>query len=723
MSVTPAIPKVPQAADAETRKFLEAVKTLLEVRADKRGPVNERFVTVGDLADADIVQIRAAVASGFSKSTSLVNASNAASSPTTPDGITNVSTNVTATSNIITWDYNYLYPLSFFEIWRATATNAGTAQDPDWQGSLSNAGIVGIDRGQIYVDQAVTSGQVYVYWVRAIGPTGLAGPYDSTDGTVAETTEDIIGAITAGSEAIKQSHLSSTLVSDIPTLAGVPDVVEDVTALEANLEATYVVKASVDGKVTGFGLYNDGTTSQFAVYADQFAITYDDTIISNQTYTLTSSQTASLSVDSSYAVVIDASQGSNGYFSVTNNHPTQPVTLKIRRFIFNGNDDSSSFTINLDDSNSGGNNVASINVGVTDNSVQQVEIAYMRPNPTEVAVPFYVKGGVVYINTAVIEDASITNAKLANISADKITTGTLDASNVTISNLTLASGSITGDLSTVNNAFTVNANAAAGEPVGTFSTIAIDDSFINRGTIEGGDIKGADIYFEEAPWILVSGTAGTSSEVYTRFAEWPYDLSSNKLHTATSNQYEEANFTFNMPTGTSGLKSATASQPSSGHWNNRIRTVAGHRIEGSFYLWTQDGAPDNSDWGDRSISIYVGSTRVYQTPNFDFSDFGAFNSSGNGTTATKTKTKTETISGTSYTSTVTVTQGINTRGSDPKTEVYFTVSNAWIYGNGNISITANFTTWAGDSKIRGTSNSGGVSQGEVTLFLASRMAN
>lgn len=715
MSVTPAIPKVPQAADAETRKFLEAVKTLLEVRADKRGPINERFVTVGDLADADIVQIRAAVASGFSKSTSLANASNLATATTTPDGITNVSTSVTATSNIITWDYDYLYPLSFFEIWRATATNAGTAEDPDWQGSLSNAGIVGIDRGQVYVDQAVTSGQVYVYWVRAIGPTGLAGPYDSVDGTVAETTEDIIGAIAAGSQAIKESHLSQTLVNSIPTLAGVPDVVEDITTLEANLETTYVVKASVDGKVSGFGLYNDGTTSQFAIYADQFAITYDDTIVSNQTYTLTQSQTASIPVDSTYSVVISASQGSTGYFTVTNNHPDQPVTLKINRFIFDGNDDSNSFTINLDDSNSGGNNTTAINVGVTDNSVQQVEIAYMRPNPTEVAVPFYVKGGVVYINTAVIEDASITNAKLANISADKITTGTLDANDVTISNLTFDSGDITGTLSTVNNAFTVNANATGDDPVGTFSTIAIDDSFINRGTISGGEIKEADIYFDEVPWILVSGTAGTSSEVYTRFAEWPYEMSSNKLHTATSNQYEQANFTFNMPTGTDGLKSATASQPSSGHWNNRIRTVAGHRIEGSFYLWTQDFAPDNAEWGDRSISIWVGSTRVYQTPNFDYGDFGAYNSSGNGTSASKTKTKTQTVNGTSYTSTVTVTQGINTRGSNPKTEVYFTISNAWIYGTGNISITANFTSWYGDSKIRSTSSSGGVSQGELTL--------
>lgn len=270
MSKTPSIPAVPKSADPETRRFFEAVKQLVEVRNQNRGDPDDRFVTVGELADADIIALRATISAGFDRSPRISTAV-ATATNVNPDVVTNVTTGVTPTSVLVQWDYSFLAPASYFEIYRAVATDANASQQgqqgytPDWQASLSNAQVVGVQRGHMYIDQNFEAGQRYIYWVRAIGPTGLAGAYDSTDGTLAETEADIFQAIADASTGITESHLTQTLLDDLPSLSG--------------LSSEYVLKvANTAGtQIAGFGLAaSNDSPSEFIIRADKFGVVQSD---------------------------------------------------------------------------------------------------------------------------------------------------------------------------------------------------------------------------------------------------------------------------------------------------------------------------------------------------------------------------------------------------------------------------------------------------------------
>ena len=123
MSKTPSIPAVPKSADSETRRFFEAVKQLVEVRNQNRGDPDDRFVTVGELADADIIALRATISAGFDRSPRISTAV-ATATNVNPDVVTNVTTGITPTSVLVQWDYSFLAPASYFEIYRAVASDA-----------------------------------------------------------------------------------------------------------------------------------------------------------------------------------------------------------------------------------------------------------------------------------------------------------------------------------------------------------------------------------------------------------------------------------------------------------------------------------------------------------------------------------------------------------------------------------------------------------------------
>ena len=270
MSKTPSIPAVPKSADPETRRFFEAVKQLIEVRNQNRGDPNDRFVTVGELVDADLIALRATISAGFDKSPTISTAVAAAANvnPVVP---TDVTVSVTPTSVLIKWDYSFIAPASYFEIYRAVASDANAGQEgeagyqPNWQASVSDAEIVGVQRGHMYVDQEFEAGQRYMYWVRAVGPTGLSSAYDSTEGTLAETNEDIFQAIADASTGIKESHLTQGLLDDLPSLTG--------------LNSEYVIKVASDDntQIAGFGLAaSDDSPSEFIIRADKFGIVQSD---------------------------------------------------------------------------------------------------------------------------------------------------------------------------------------------------------------------------------------------------------------------------------------------------------------------------------------------------------------------------------------------------------------------------------------------------------------
>jgi len=603
---TPPIPAIPKNADPETRRFLEAVKTLLEVRAGDRGPINDRFVTVGDLADASLVEVRTSIARGFERSKSIASQTDVQRStesvPQTPSGVTSVATSVTATSIIVTWDYDFLYPLSYFEVYRAVASNtADEGEDPVYEASLSNATVVSVEAGRSFVDASVSSGTPYAYWVRAIGPTGLAGPYDSLDGTIAVATVDIIGAIVTASEGVKSSHLSNALSSTITTASSdassavttansastaassaattanaasttadsavttansavttansaattassaattasnaattasnaattansavttansavttANGVSTSLTTLTSDLEASHIVKTSVEGKISGFGLFNDGTTSDFQILADRFSITSSQTLIESATRVVNSTTDAYFIWDASTPKQLRAYVDDSGEVDVLKlqNDSDIAIQVKIDNITFAESDSETGFnsiTIAAD---------STANVSTVGSDFAGITVIYIRPDETIIdATPFILDDGVIYIDTAIIKDASIEEAKLGELSADKITAGTLDANAVTISNLTVDVASVGGNISDINNAWTIDADGNAG-----FDQILVKDSLIVSGTLQGETLAATKIFLTQPITRVRDGVATPDITEDTHWALFSNDF-------------------------------------------------------------------------------------------------------------------------------------------------------------------------------------------------------
>ncbi|MDQ2651572.1 MAG: phage tail fiber protein, partial [Chloroflexota bacterium] len=92
--------------------------------------------------------------------------------------------------------------------------------------------------------------------------------------TLAATVGDNTAAIS--SEASARASGDSAIASTVSTLSS---TVGDHTAALSTIgtaidgiAAQYMVKTDVNGRVAGFGLYNDGATAEFVVLADKFAI-------------------------------------------------------------------------------------------------------------------------------------------------------------------------------------------------------------------------------------------------------------------------------------------------------------------------------------------------------------------------------------------------------------------------------------------------------------------
>ena len=620
----PSLPNIPRNADAETRRFLEAVKEIIEVRSSARGAVSDRFVTVGDLAGADLVTYRAGIARGFDRSTAI-----ASTGSITPSVVVDVypvkptapTASITATSILFKWSYDRTKPLGYFEVFRAIATDANNGVgSPNYQGTLSDAVLVDIESGNMYVDQLVTSGQAYLYWVRSVGPTGLLSDYSSVNGTLAIAEPDIIGTIAAGSQAINQSHLSSVLVSGLPGLAGVPalqtalgtvesdltdvtvivtnnataitnltttvgtnsssittlntttgnqataitnlttdvgtnsssittlntttgnqataltnltttvgtnsssiatlntttgtqataltnltttvgtntssittlntttgNTASSLTSLESTLDATYIVSTSVDGNVAGFGLFNSGTTSDFQILADRFSVTHDTIYARNFTAVVPSNVAWGTGSNDYIFFTMDG-----GYDFNVRNHPyaSGSVILKIAQLNFSDGTTSGPINAVTLAPTAVMASATEIYNGTLSKHVDSVLVSYVKPAAASVVTPFFVQNNVVYLNTAVIEDASITNAKLGTLSADSITTGTLDASAVTISNLTVDVAAVSGSISDINSAWSIIGDSAG------FTDIVLEDSLINQGFIDGGSIVASDLFLD-----------------------------------------------------------------------------------------------------------------------------------------------------------------------------------------------------------------------------------
>ena len=218
------IPAVPRTSDAETRKFLEAVKEILEVGALKRGNQTEQFVRMKDLVDSGMARLN--------RNGTLIDANNVNPPDRLdirPPEITNLQVATTFTRVLLTWDFAGV-ETTLFEIKRSLSTE-----------TLADADPIGVSNAEIFADASVDLGVEYKYYVRAVTETGKTSGWVVTTQNVSITDDPFSQIVNAS--------------------AGLP-LAEVQTALAGT---------------QGFGMIqNSNGEKAFAVLADRFGV-YDGT--------------------------------------------------------------------------------------------------------------------------------------------------------------------------------------------------------------------------------------------------------------------------------------------------------------------------------------------------------------------------------------------------------------------------------------------------------------
>ena len=214
---------------------------------------------------------------------------------------------------ILDWTNPPYKYFSHVEVWRSDADNINTAL------------LVGTTTGSLYSDAppvALTS-KTYYYWVRIVSTAGVAGPWNATSGTAGHTADDPDYVLELLNQRIQAGQLHTSLSTPIAKIDGLEAAIQtqqSITSIATgpgwlpgaqyykgkvvqyagalyqataaaptvgiapssnlsqwksvtnSLYGEYTVKIDINGYVAGFGLANDGVTSQFLVRADVFAV-------------------------------------------------------------------------------------------------------------------------------------------------------------------------------------------------------------------------------------------------------------------------------------------------------------------------------------------------------------------------------------------------------------------------------------------------------------------
>lgn len=239
-----AVPAVPRTADAETRRFLEVIKEILEVGANSRSGAQDTFVRYRDLVDAGIAKLDAVGTLSAAVVDEFV---------TTPEGVSNLSATATFSRVLLDWDFSGT-ELSYFEVARCLDTE-----------TLSDADVIGTTQAQVFADSSIEVGVTYLYFVRAVNQ-GKYGAWSDSAGVSAVVTDDPLSAIINASAGLDLATVQATLGGDQGF-----GMIENASTGEkgfAVLADRFSVFDGVDGAVTPFQVVNGEVYINTAVIND-----------------------------------------------------------------------------------------------------------------------------------------------------------------------------------------------------------------------------------------------------------------------------------------------------------------------------------------------------------------------------------------------------------------------------------------------------------------------
>ncbi|EGA2768706.1 DUF1983 domain-containing protein [Salmonella enterica] len=243
-------------------KDLAAVVENMEIGTGQRGDGKDAFVTQRQLAELKLARMNAggggriSLASGLG--TGIFPEPPPPERPTKPEGFV-----VTSGFGyvLLEWVMPKYNGHSLAEVWRGTEDN------------LSDAVLVGTTPGQVYSDP-VDPGWKGFYWIRFVNSAGVSGPYNSPDGTPAETQMDVQAVIdqihdeAAKSPVVEELKSEIKISSDEAKKGAIEQAALQTTEVVGGLKTdTFNALNSVNKRVTGID--NDGGKAFQAMWAQK----------------------------------------------------------------------------------------------------------------------------------------------------------------------------------------------------------------------------------------------------------------------------------------------------------------------------------------------------------------------------------------------------------------------------------------------------------------------
>ena len=216
---------VPPRWSGQDRRFGETVKNNLDVLCGYAGNSLDRAITARDLLDSGIATVAEGSNIFSGESTGLAPVTN---DPTydTPPAPTNFTVSGAYQNILLTWtvpDYN---GHSYTQVYRHTTD------------SIANATLIGQSSSYVGLfTDPVGGGQTYYYWIRVVNLNGVAGPFNSSTGTLGQTAVDVAHILSVLSDAITEDQLATALQGEIDKISGDINVTGSVAARIAS-EAT-----------------------------------------------------------------------------------------------------------------------------------------------------------------------------------------------------------------------------------------------------------------------------------------------------------------------------------------------------------------------------------------------------------------------------------------------------------------------------------------------------
>lgn len=290
----PGIPKPPADVSPALRRYLESISEALEIRLGRRGDARDRAITLRELLDSGLAVELA------SNPYNIDRPPPPPPPPPPPSATPTAPTNFTATGgySLITcfWDYPNYGPHSHTEIWRNDANILGDAQ------------LVGISSGISFVDP-VGEGASYYYWARHVSLYDIQGPFNSVNGTLAETALDVEELLDVLTGAITESQLYQTLAARINLIDGASSlagsvnarILAETNARNAAIQAEADARAAAilaEANARGTAITNEATTRADADSALASTISTVSAVVNtkNRVYRQTAAPTVDLVV-------------------------------------------------------------------------------------------------------------------------------------------------------------------------------------------------------------------------------------------------------------------------------------------------------------------------------------------------------------------------------------------------------------------------------------------